>query len=77
MGCHFLLRGQMEPASLVSLVLQVDYLPLSHEGSTGDNLRWSNFTDAEREAQGLKNTQVAGSHLGAQAVPPGPHHPVF
>ena len=35
----------------------------------GDNLRCSHFTDAEREAQGLKNTQVAGSHLGGPGSP--------
>ena len=59
----------MEPASLASLVLQVDFLPLRHEGSMGDNLRCSHFIDAEREAQGLKNTQVAGSHLGGPGSP--------
>ena len=59
----------MEPPSLSSPVLQADSLPLSHEGSTRDSLRWFHFTEAEREAQRLKNTQVAGSHLGGPGGP--------
>ena len=41
-GCHFLLNPHMEPTYLLSLVLYVNSLPLSHKGSS-DYLHFLSF----------------------------------
>ena len=56
------------PVSFISCVAGRVFTPC-HEEGTRDKLRWLHFAEAEREAQGLENTQVAGSHPGGPGRP--------